>query len=338
MDRVEVARLAGEVDGQDRLRPLGDERRQERRVEVQVVLADVAEDRRGAAVLDHVRRRRPGDRRGDHLVAGADAEREQREVHRRRARGDGEDVLGLEVRGEALLEQGGAGAGRQPARAERLRDGGDLLLPHRRRLEAERGSTTRPHRPGSVRPAPHGEPGRARRPGRPPSRAPRRPGRRRAGTARRRAPGGGRPAPTRPRRPPPPPRRPSTAASVPSGGTRKATAAPSRDGPGRVQQARARVPLAERGSDRERVQVDTGRGPAELGVVPAAEPRGDLHHHRPVRPEAELRVRRPVADPERLDGGPRRVDDVLATRGRTARRARARRRRRAGRRSAGRSP
>jgi hypothetical protein len=46
------------------------------RVEVEVVLADVAEDRRRAAVLDDVRGRGPRDGRRDHLVAGADVERE----------------------------------------------------------------------------------------------------------------------------------------------------------------------------------------------------------------------------------------------------------------------
>ena len=179
VDRVEVARLPGEVDGEDRLRPLGHGRGQECRVEVQVALADVAEDRRRAAVLDHVRRRGPGDRRGDHLVTGADAERQQREVHRRRAGADREDVLDLEVRGEPLLEERRPRTGRQPAGAERLRDCGDLLLPHRRRLEAERRSTPRPHRPGSVRPPPHGEPARVRpRRDRRPSRAPPRRGRR----------------------------------------------------------------------------------------------------------------------------------------------------------------
>ena len=38
-ERVEVARLAGEVDGQDRLRPLGHELGDARRIDVQVVVA-----------------------------------------------------------------------------------------------------------------------------------------------------------------------------------------------------------------------------------------------------------------------------------------------------------
>ena len=92
---------------------------------------------RRAAVLDHVRRRGPRDRARDHLVSRPDAEREQRQVERGRSRRDGEHVLGLEVGGHALLQQRRPRAGRQPARAERLGDGRDLLLPDRGRLEAE---------------------------------------------------------------------------------------------------------------------------------------------------------------------------------------------------------
>ena len=66
-----------------------------------------------------------------------DVERDEREVHRRRARRDREHVLGLEHLRGAALELGRLRPGRQPAGAERLRDGGDLLLADRRRLEAQ---------------------------------------------------------------------------------------------------------------------------------------------------------------------------------------------------------
>ena len=59
------------------------------------LVADVDEDGRRARVHDHVRGRRPGDRRRDHLVARPDAERDEREVHRGGAGGDREHVLGL---------------------------------------------------------------------------------------------------------------------------------------------------------------------------------------------------------------------------------------------------
>ena len=136
-DRIQVGRLPGEVDGHDRLRPLGHRRRDGRRVDVEVALAHVDEDGRRAGVDDHVRGRRPGDRRRDHLVAGLDPERDERQVHRRRAGRDREHVLRLEVLGHPLLEQRRLRAGRQPAGAERLGDGLDLLLADRRRLEAQ---------------------------------------------------------------------------------------------------------------------------------------------------------------------------------------------------------
>ena len=136
-DRIHVARLPGEMDGHDRLRPLGDRRPDQRGIDVQVAFSHVDEDRRRARVDDHVRGRRPGDRRRDHLVSLADPERDEREVHRRGAGGDGEHVLRVEVLGHPLLEQRRAGPRRQPARPERVRDGLDLLLADRGRLEAE---------------------------------------------------------------------------------------------------------------------------------------------------------------------------------------------------------
>ena len=142
--RVEVGRLAGEVHRQDRLRPRPDELAHVLRVDVQVALAHVGEDRRRAAwtitfaVAGHVIGRR------DHLVAGPDAEREQREVQRGGARGDGEHVLAPEVAPpNALLELGRLRAGRQPARADRLGDRLDLLLADGGRLEAEERVTSR---------------------------------------------------------------------------------------------------------------------------------------------------------------------------------------------------
>ena len=73
---------------------------------------------------------------------GPDADGEQREMERGGAGRDGEHVLGLDVLGEAPLELGRARAGRQPARAKRLRDGRDLLLADRGRLESEHGGSS----------------------------------------------------------------------------------------------------------------------------------------------------------------------------------------------------
>ena len=136
-DRIHVRRLAGEVHGHDRLRPLGHRGADQRRVDVEVALADVDENGRGAGVDDHVGGGGPGDRRRDHLVARLDPERDERQVHRRRAGRDGEHVLRLQVLGHPLLEQRRPRAGRQPAGAKGLGDRLDLLLADRRRLEAQ---------------------------------------------------------------------------------------------------------------------------------------------------------------------------------------------------------
>ena len=74
-------------------------------------------------------------------------------------------------------------------------------------------------------------------------------------------------------------------------------------------------PLPERGGERERVEVDVdGRG-AELGVVAAADPRGQLDDPRAVRSVDDLRVRRSVFHAQgfrRAAGSLRRVGRVGA--------------------------
>ncbi len=153
-ERLEVARLPREMDGHDRLRALGDGLGDPRRIDVQVRVADVGEDGRGAAVDDHVRRRGPRDRARDHLVPRSDLERDEGEVQRGGPRRDGEDVLRLEVVREPLFELRRLRAGRQPAGADRLGDGGDLLLADGGGLEAEHrrpaGIRRERHRSGSV--------------------------------------------------------------------------------------------------------------------------------------------------------------------------------------------
>ena len=108
-------------------------------IEAERVGVDVAEDRPGACAHDHVGRRGPGQRRRDDLVvlALADAERAQREVHGGRAGGDGERHRGLGVDSELALELPRERPGRQPAGLERLQHVGALLVAQRRRREVE---------------------------------------------------------------------------------------------------------------------------------------------------------------------------------------------------------
>ena len=96
------------------------------------------------AVAGHVSERR------DHLVAGPDPERDEREVERGGARRDREHVLRLEVVAHARLELGGARAGRQPAGTERRRDRLDLRVGDRGRLEREEFRSLRGELPASA--------------------------------------------------------------------------------------------------------------------------------------------------------------------------------------------
>ena len=70
---------------------------------------------------------------------GPTPEREQRQVHRRGSRRDRQRVLCTDVLGEATLELGRGRPRRQPARAEGLGDGSDLLLADGGGLKAEEG-------------------------------------------------------------------------------------------------------------------------------------------------------------------------------------------------------
>ena len=108
------------MNGDDRLRPLVDELGDARGIDVEIVVAHVREHRRRARVHDDVRRRRPRDRRDDHLVALADAERDERKVECRRAGRDREHVLRVEQRRRALLELRRLRPRRQPARTQRF--------------------------------------------------------------------------------------------------------------------------------------------------------------------------------------------------------------------------
>ena len=75
-----------------------------RRVDVEGVGIDIDEDRARAEVAHHFGGRGEGERRGDDLVAGPDAEREQREMQRAGAMRDRERVARADIGGEFLLE------------------------------------------------------------------------------------------------------------------------------------------------------------------------------------------------------------------------------------------
>ncbi len=206
-ERVHVRHEAVEVDRQDRLRAGRDRRLHRGRVDAEVVLADVHQDRRGADPEDRAHRGVEAERDGDHLVAGADPERVQDRLERHRAVAHQDRVLHAAVGGPGLLEGGGPLPHREHPGAEDLEDGllfggADVGAGDRdhgtgssgRRRTRRRRSGSGWHRRGRRRrPRSRREPGR-RRPGRcrPGGR---RPGRRtRRGAAGRRSrpsPGGG---------------------------------------------------------------------------------------------------------------------------------------------------
>ncbi len=120
--------VASVVHGADRLRAWRDARLQVHRVEGRALARDdLGEHRRRAAIHHRGGGRRERKRGHDHLVAGADASGQVGEVQRRGAAGERDRVTRAELRRERLLERGGAGAERQPARAQRLRDRLEVL-------------------------------------------------------------------------------------------------------------------------------------------------------------------------------------------------------------------
>ena len=74
------------------------------RVEIVGIGADVHKDRRGAGLGDGLGGGVEGERGGDHLVAGADAAGQQRQVQRRRARGHPDGFADADEAGEGFLE------------------------------------------------------------------------------------------------------------------------------------------------------------------------------------------------------------------------------------------
>ena len=126
-ERVEVGRLAVEVDGHERPRlpPAGGPRLQgvldEVRVEVPRARLRVDEDGHAALVEDRVHARAEREVRDKHLVAALDADEPQREVERGRPRRDGHGVPRADVGGELGLEGVHVRADRRdPVGGERL--------------------------------------------------------------------------------------------------------------------------------------------------------------------------------------------------------------------------
>ncbi len=122
-DLVEVAGMPGEVHGNERPRPRRDRCLDGGGIDVERCrIRRPTNTGRRSPMDDDVGGRGKGDRRGDHLVARADANRLEREVQRRRARVHGHAVAGAGVGGKLLLERLGPRPGGDPPRTQRLED------------------------------------------------------------------------------------------------------------------------------------------------------------------------------------------------------------------------
>jgi hypothetical protein len=124
---VELARIAVDVDRDDRLRPLGHRGLDRGGVEVERAPVDVREDGGGAFVEEAVGARGERVRRRDHLVARADAGGDAEKMEAGRAGRDGGGERRADPLRKQLLEAVDRRAEREPPRAQDLED--ELLLP-----------------------------------------------------------------------------------------------------------------------------------------------------------------------------------------------------------------
>src|SRR5918992_76712 len=124
---VELARVAEDVDRDDRLRARRDRRLDGRRIHVQRARIDVRENGDAALEDEAVRRRRERERGGDDLVPRPDPRDAAEEVQARSAAGDGGRVRRAHALGDEALELPDRRPEREAPGAQHLED--ELLLP-----------------------------------------------------------------------------------------------------------------------------------------------------------------------------------------------------------------
>ena len=120
------------MDAENGSGPFGDRVFNESRVEIEGIRLDVHEHGQGAAIADAVRGRDERMADGDDFIAGLDADGQQRQMQGRGAVRNGAGVLGADKGGKSLFEAGDGGTLTHPSRAQRLGDGRNLLVAHRR--------------------------------------------------------------------------------------------------------------------------------------------------------------------------------------------------------------
>ena len=129
---VDIGAQTEEMHRDDRLGPRRQPPRHLGGGQVEGGPVDIGEDRRRAAIDDAIRRRYPGEGRHDDLVAGADAERGQRQVQPGRGRADGDRVVDPVALGEGALECRHPWSLGQPAGLQRLAQRLPFLIAHDR--------------------------------------------------------------------------------------------------------------------------------------------------------------------------------------------------------------
>ena len=151
--RVVVAALAVEVDGENGpdaaalAPPVGERLVEKLRIHRPGGGVAVDEHRLGAGVADRVRARRERERGADHLVAGADAEDDERQVERGRAARERERVRDVDDLRELALERVDVRPERrEPVGRDRLVDELALAAGRMRRGEVDPGHRRRAYR------------------------------------------------------------------------------------------------------------------------------------------------------------------------------------------------
>ena len=138
VDRVEVDREAGEVDGHHSAGPRGDQRLRVAEVDQAGLGVGVHEHGARAGVLDDVGARHEGHAGDQDLVAGSDSQQPQGDRQPGGARGQAADVRGrARYPSSRSLERLDLRARGQPAAADGVEQLLDLLVADLRRAEAE---------------------------------------------------------------------------------------------------------------------------------------------------------------------------------------------------------
>ena len=117
-EAAHVRELPVEMDGEHEARAPGHRGGRGVRVEVEVVLLDVGDDRDAAGLRHRLERRDEGHRRHDHLLAALEARRDQRETQRVEAARHADAAGNAGLGGERLLEARDGGAVDERARVD----------------------------------------------------------------------------------------------------------------------------------------------------------------------------------------------------------------------------